>query len=358
MDDVIDLTNTTPELRISELNSNEDLICLLTPEGSPVRQESHIPPVIEIKIPALQSRKDDATIPVENTTKRTASSGLVEIHVELSQELIQDVMGSILMTKMQTSGPNGLPHSISSTIGQKPRCFVVWQQWSRGSKKQEMKFHHRFPYVLYIFKAAEFINELLSDGLESFIIDGRSLWPSSSLAMMVIDSHQELGSKKLKQKIMNVLLKFRGLSFHSIPDMSQAADHVLYLTEMFGKPPPYKEENKFLSIFGGCKNSVALSDIDLKLTMQSRLSPELKNWINLLHTIPGVGPGDAHAIAAQYSSFGALMEAFMDPVKSSEEKLARVANLTLSSASGARVGEAAAKTLFNFLLSIDANIFL
>lgn len=113
--------------------------------------------------------------------------------------------------------------------------------------------------------------------------------------MMVIGPKQDLLKKSdLSQKLMKVLLRFKGVSFHSFEQVKLAIEHVLYLTAMFEKPAPFKEQNKFLSVFGGCKNSVGMKDVDLKLTMQSIESKELRNWINLLHTIPGVGPLDAH----------------------------------------------------------------
>lgn len=150
MDEFIDLTySATPGPSSPVQPTVDEIVSLLTPEGSPIHEPNPPPTQNQPPIDPVQNKKD----PAEAIVRPTGKSGSTEIRLELSQRLLQeDEVGSELLRKLQETGSNGFVQSDPQSALQKSRRFILWQQWSRNSKKSEMKFQFRYSYVLYIFK--------------------------------------------------------------------------------------------------------------------------------------------------------------------------------------------------------------
>ena len=69
-------------------------------------------------------------------------------------------------------------------------------------------------------------------------------------------------------------------------------------------------QNAFLGSFGGSRSDLAAAR---KVLVDLPLAPDKRVLFNALGHTPDLGPPQAHAIADQFGSLGALMSQLLDP---------------------------------------------
>lgn len=181
------------------------------------------------------------------------------------------------------------------------------------------------------------MKEITTDRLESFLHTVSKCYPYSKIDLTIVglDSYlkQKRGATNMSRDqldawLVDVFVKYTGVTHCMVPDFAQAAQHIVHLSNAFQRILYNKYDVSFLSVFGGCKSTEAINIVDLKLHMprenQDLCPKKLLEWINLLHAIPGIGPKDAHVhtplsfalsiiqqgIALVYPSFSKLMETY------------------------------------------------
>ena len=155
----------------------------------------------------------------------------------------------------------------------------------------------------------EFVEEIHKDKLESFLFKVSRSYPDSKLGVVIIglDSYLKRSKKRsaagavaaeVEGWMADVFVKYSGVTYHHVANTKEAAEHVVQMSHGFVRMMHNKNDVSYLTIFGGCKASEAISIVDLKLSaaapQDDMCTKHIIEWINLLHAIPGIGPKDAH----------------------------------------------------------------
>eukprot|EP01025_Chloroclados_australasicus_P044641 TRINITY_DN4852_c0_g1_i9.p2 TRINITY_DN4852_c0_g1~~TRINITY_DN4852_c0_g1_i9.p2 ORF type:complete len:479 (-),score=58.35 TRINITY_DN4852_c0_g1_i9:283-1719(-) len=310
---------------------------------------------------------------------------LYEIETIIDFQLSLDPLGikikEYLQQSIQSSIKQQLKLKIQQNLHLSPFHTITWkrkllkQQLTNNPSDGSKKIQYYYNYLLTILSANQFFKFTEGNNFEEFMEKIKQNYGGFATGFLVRDLESEIkkqDDKNLRNYIQNqqqlsevggsvrdrvgdfvvkVLLKYPGVRFRSIENVTQGAEHVHALTITLARQPYWRNETILHNFKDGKLNEGARKMEDLI----SQFSDGQKAWAKCLYRIDGVGPKDAVAIAQKYPSMRILMKEYLDDNTTTLAQNKELLLENLVTDTGRRLGPAASRKVYRALCCADEN---
>ncbi|KAH9546059.1 hypothetical protein CY35_12G076600 [Sphagnum magellanicum] len=222
------------------------------------------------------------------------------------------------------------------------------------------------PYILFVLEAEEFAVMVGENKLHTHIVSVQARYPGFTICYLVNKLKWFLQKKDqaqykngesgwkcppVEQALVQMVTNYNGVHSRLCLDEAEVADHVAGLMRSLAECP-FKQKLTPLSV---SKNGdhVAKSDPNKEEIKKSL-------WLKALVALPKTSGAIARAIAKEYPSMRALLNAYLDSAKSVHEKELLLQNLMREGLFGAeqarRIGPACSRRIYRILMAQNGSL--
>ncbi|CAM6037538.1 unnamed protein product [Sphagnum compactum] len=288
---------------------------------------------------------------------------------EKGKSALQNTM-ALIDTKVVESGLIG--GQLLSRLGEKQLQFqlmsnaveksILWRMKRPSLVLEEIDV----PYILFVLEAEEFAVMVGENKLHTHIMSVQARYPGFTICYLVNKLKWFLQKKDqaqykngesgwkcppIEQALAQMVTNYNGVHSRLCLDEAEVADHVAGLMRSLAECP-FKQKLTPLSV---SKNGdhVAKSDPNKEEIKKSL-------WLKALVALPKTSGAIARAIAKEYPSMRALLNAYLDSAKSVHEKELLLQNLMREGLFGAeqsrRIGPACSRRIYRILMAQNGSL--
>ncbi|XP_073280205.1 crossover junction endonuclease EME1-like isoform X3 [Primulina huaijiensis] len=281
---------------------------------------------------------------------------LKSIVAEIDRKVVE--LGSIggqLLTRFSEKG-------VSYRVTTNPiERSIVWTMVAPEEISAISSERIKVPYVLIIYEAEEFCNEIVNESLLDHIQGVQRLYPHHTICyltnrlMAYINKREQAQYKNpassfgwrrpaIEEVLSKLATDFFKVHSRQCVDEAELAEHVVGLTCSLASCQ-FRKKLTRLSV--NANGSIIPNDCIDKSLIKKNL------WLKALIAIPKVQPRFAMAIWKKYPTMKSLLRVYMDPTKSVYEKEFLLKDLILEGLFGddRRLGEVCSKRIYRILMA-------
>ncbi|XP_075482228.1 uncharacterized protein LOC142522617 isoform X2 [Primulina tabacum] len=281
---------------------------------------------------------------------------LKSIVAEIDRKVVE--LGSIGGQLLTRFSEKGLSYRVTTNPIERS---IVWTMVAPEEISAISSERIKVPYVLIIYEAEEFCNEIVNESLSDHIQGVQRLYPHHTICYLTnrlmgyINKREQAQYKNpasstgwrrpaIEEVLSKLATDFFKVHSRQCVDEAELAEHVVGLTCSLASCQ-FRKKLTRLSV--NANGSIIPNDCIDKSLIKKNL------WLKALISIPKVQPRFAMAIWKKYPTMKSLLRVYMDPTKSVYEKEFLLKDLILEGLFGddRRLGEVCSKRIYRILMA-------
>eukprot|EP00252_Welwitschia_mirabilis_P025353 TRINITY_DN7880_c0_g2_i3.p1 TRINITY_DN7880_c0_g2~~TRINITY_DN7880_c0_g2_i3.p1 ORF type:complete len:528 (-),score=133.24 TRINITY_DN7880_c0_g2_i3:192-1604(-) len=247
-------------------------------------------------------------------------------------------------------------HIVSTNV---PSC-ILWKISSPDKDNLSFK-EHEVPYIAIVLEASEFCDMVAEGSLYELIYSSQKCYPGYNICFIVNkltsymhkrdqekyknpNSASDWNHPPVEQALARLSTHFVGVRSRLCLDEAEVADHIVRLTRSLAECR-FRRKLSHLSVNA---NGINILKDRGKETLRNNL------WLKVLMAIPKLPPKGALAIAKKYPTMRSLLDVYLDPQKTVNEKEFLLQDLITEGplgSSGRRLGPVCSKRIYRIFMA-------